>query len=344
MLEKDIINICIGILHKYSPLQKITYQENKFNKNRRNDGYLKLKADSGFTQFVVEVKRILKRPLPLNLFFENISRDKIPLIMAEYINSSIASELIKKRINFIDCQGNIFINIPNKIYIEVKGKKQEKQKEKQSTILFNPKGMQLLSILLNDESLLNNSLRNLQKMSGISLERTSKVIKELKENGYIWETKKNYFKFRNKKVIFERWIENYGERLRPKLLIGTYRISSKTSFQKIAQILKNKNLSFAYGGETGAEILSNYFQAGCIDLFIPEEQSVNVIEHLKLAPAKEYNVRLFNLYSEEIIFPDKSINIPTVIPILVYAELLYQENDRATEAADIIFNKYIKKY
>lgn len=334
LLKKDIICKCLQILKGFPPIKSIYH---------RTGHSLQITTGSDSFLFKFEVKGILKRPLPLNLFFENISKDKIPLILAEYINSSIANELINNRVNFVDCQGNVFLDIPGKIYIQVKGRKNKKQKEKQSTILFNPKGLQLLTILLNEEVLLNNSLRSLQKKAGISLERTSKVINELKENGYILQTKKNYYKFHNKKELLEKWLLNFGERLRPKLLIGTYKISPETDVQKIAQILKNKKIDFALGGETGAEVLSHYYRAGNIDLFIPEQQLLEVIKFLKLVPASESNVRLFNLFTKEIIFKDNSFSVPLVLPILIYAELLFQENDRAIETADIIYNKYVKE-
>ncbi|MCK4655018.1 MAG: hypothetical protein KAU01_11305 [Candidatus Cloacimonetes bacterium] len=339
MLEKDIVNKCIQIIKKYSPIKTISTKEINTYQNKRTDAFLNVTTDSGLVQFVVEVKRILKRPLPLNLFFENISEDKIPLIMAEYVNSSIADELIRKQVNFVDCQGNIFINIPGKIYIDVKGNKPEKQKEKQPTILFNPKGMQLLTILLNDESLLNNSLRSLQNMAGISLERTSKVMHELKENGYIWQTKKNNFKFRNKKVIFERWLENYGERLRPKLLLGTYRISP-TMWQQTADILKINNFKSVFTGGFGAEMLTQYYQAKIMDIFITENEVAKVKNKLRLLPAEDYNLRLFNLFSDEIIFKYNGENIAH--PLLIYAELIYQGGDRELETAEIIYNRYLK--
>ncbi len=245
--------------------------------------------------------------------------------------------------NFIDSQGNAFLNIPNQIYVDVQGNILKISKEKQATAIFQPKGLQLLPLLLTHEDASNYSLRDLAQMSGISLGRSGTIIKELKGTGFIIKSSRNKFEIHNKKKLFEKWVENYGERLRPNLLIGTYKISSKMDIQKIAQILKNSTIDFAFGGETGAEILSQYLKAGCIDLFIPEEKTMDVIKHLKLAPAKEYNMRLFNLYSDRLILQDKSFSVQLVLPIMMYAELLFQGNNRAIETAEMIFDKYIKE-
>ena len=342
MLEKEIIIKCSNIIREYPPILSITSIRNDISQNKRFDTLLDVKTETRVIQFIVKVKGILKRPLPLNLFFENISKDDFPLIMAEHINSSIAEELICKKINFVDCQGNIFMNIPGKIYIEVTGKNKKIQREKQTTILFNPKGMQLLSVLINNENLLANSLRNLQKIAGISLERAYRVMKELKENGYVVKIAKDKLVFDNKRNLIEKWLANYSERLRPKLLIGTYKISSHADIHKIAELLKGKKLGFAFGGGTGGEILTDYYRSGCMDIFIREEQSDEIIKELKLLPAKDYNVRLFKLFSKDIIFNNEQKESPLVLPLLIYAELLFMGTNREIETAKIIYNKYLK--
>ena len=341
MLEKEIINKCSDILKDYPPVRKINILHDISSKNKESNR-IKVLTDNGAIVFMTKVKGILKRPLPLGFFFENVPQNMFPLIMAEYINSSIAQDLILKNINFIDCQGNIFINIPAKIYIEVTGKNKEIQREKQTTILFNPKGMQLLSVLINNENLLANSLRNLQKIAGISLERAYRVMKELKENGYVVKIAKDKLVFDNKRNLIEKWLTNYSERLRPKLLIGTYKISSHADIHKIAELLKGKKLGFAFGGGTGGEILTDYYRSGCMDIFIREEQSDEIIKELKLLPAKDYNLRLFKLYSNEIIFWNDRIEYPLVLPLLIYAELLFMGTNREIETANMIFENYLK--
>jgi len=60
-------------------------------------------------------------------------------------------------------------------------------------------------------------------------------------------------------------------------------------------------------------------------------------------PAKDYNLRLFKLYSNEIIFWNDRIEYPLVLPLLIYAELLFMGTNREIETAKIIYNKYLKE-
>ncbi len=342
--EKNILNRCLERLKALAPVKEIKIKKSEINtKDHRIDGLLEVHIDKGKLLFVYEIRRIIKRPIPEQLYIYHKNSNENFILFAEYVNSSIAEDLKKNNVNFIDSQGNAFLNIPNQIYVDVQGNTLKISKEKQATAIFQPKGLQLLPMLLTHEDASNYSLRDLAQMSGISLGRTGTIINELKGAGFIIKSSRNKFEIHNKKKLFEKWVENYGERLRPNLLIGTYKISPKMDIQKLAQILKNNTIDFAFGGETGAEILTQYFRAGCIDLFIPEEKTMDVIKHLKLAPAKEYNMCFFNLYSGRLILQDKSFSVPLVLPIMMYAELLYQGNDRAIETAEIIFNKYIKK-
>ena len=341
--ENNILNQCLDRFRFLLPIKDIKVKKTEINdNNRRIDGLLEVMTEKGKSSFVFEVKRIIKRPIPFQLYQYQKNIDKNFILFAEYVNPSIAEDLKNHNVNFIDCQGNIFIHVPNHLYIDVQGNKLRIQKEKEVTAIFQPKGLQLLLLLLTREEALNLSLRELARISGNSLGRTSTIMKELKSRGYVLETAKNKYEFQEKKKLFDKWLENYGERLRPKLLIGTYRISSKKDIREINNILTEKKLNYAFGGGTGAEVLTNYYRANYIDIYIWEEQGDKIIKELKLLPAKDYNLRLFKLYSNEIIFRDYKIEYQLVLPLLIYAELLYIGNNRELETAKIIFDKYLK--
>ena len=70
LAEREIIDKCVKIIKSYSPIQAITSKEIITTQNRRSDTLLEVTTDRGSIQFLVEVKGILKRPLPLNLFLK----------------------------------------------------------------------------------------------------------------------------------------------------------------------------------------------------------------------------------------------------------------------------------
>lgn len=338
--EKNILRGCIEQLKLLPPIQEVSVLSiGKKLVDIKIDAEIVVVKENKNIEFYVEIKSILKRPIP-NILFE--LRDKVKgdiILFAEYINPSIAEDLKLKHLNFIDCQGNAFIHIENNLYIDIQGNKYQTIKEKESTTLFQPKGMQLLTLLLSKKYLVNYSFRDLAKISGNSLGKIAKLIKELRNEGYIINSNEGKYSIKDQKLIFNQWLDNYGGRLRPKLLIGTYRISAQSDYSMIAKALEENQ--FAFGGNAAAEILTNYQKADCIDIFIPTSDTMDVIKKIRLAPTQDYNVRLFNLFSDELI--DHSCKFPLVIPILIYAELLYQNNDRTRETARLIFDDHIKK-
>ena len=338
--ENEILHQCIERFRSLLPIKDIKVKKTEINdNNRRIDGLLEVITGKGKLFFVYEIKGIVKRPIPEQLIKNQNNNNETFILFAEYVNPYIAEDLKKKNVNFIDCQGNIFIHAPNHLYIDVQGNKLRIQKEKEVTAIFQPKGLQLLLLLLTREEALNLSLRELARISGNSLGRTSTIMKELKSRGYVLETAKSKYKFNEKKKLFDKWLENYGERLRPKLLLGTYRISP-TMWQQAVDILKISNLKSVFTGGFGAEMLTQYYQAKIMDIFITENEVAKVTNKLRLLPAEDYNLRLFNLFSDEIIFKYNGENIAH--PLLIYAELIYQGGDRELETAEIIYNQYLK--
>ena len=343
MNEEITLNRCVERLKKLIPAKEVNIlRRETLSYDTRVDGILEVVLDRGKIEFAYEVKNIMKRPIHTSLY-DNINTIDNFILFAEYVNSLIAEDLKKNKVNYVDSQGNAFLNIPNQIYVDVQGNTLKISKEKQATAIFQPKGLQLLSLVLTNKNAINYSLRDLAQMSSISLGRTVTIIKELKDAGFIIKSSNNKNKINKRKRLFDKWVENYGERLRPKLITGPYKISAKMNIQIISHTLNENSIDFAFGGETGAQILTQYYNADCIDLFVPKEKTMDVVKYLKLAPAEEYNVHLFNLYSDRLIFQDDAVSAPVVLPIMLYAELLFQGSDRAVETAEILFDKYIKK-
>jgi hypothetical protein len=57
-----------------------------------------------------------------------------------------------------------YTNIPNYIYVEIKGKKPEKTPDNESSTLFQPTGLQLLFVLLTDNELLRKGGKGTREM------------------------------------------------------------------------------------------------------------------------------------------------------------------------------------
>ncbi|MFH1941241.1 MAG: type IV toxin-antitoxin system AbiEi family antitoxin [bacterium] len=345
MLEEKIFNTCIEQLRLLPLIRKVTKRQSPTVKDTRVDAFLDLLTEKGTIQLAVEIKGVLKRPLPQHLAVMKNTLNIPLLLMSEYINPSIAEDLKRNRIHFIDCQGNAFIHIQDYLYVDIQGRKLLIPREKQATTLFQPTGLQLLFVLLTNPKQLNASIRTLKNDAGISYGQAQAGMKELNEKGLLIKSKERQYKFKDKKALFERWLSHYVDRLRPKLILGVFKIAPSVEFkipETLSLLFKNESNVFAIGGGLGADILIHYYRGPTTEIFIQPGLLERVKTGLKLIPAKDTNVTLLKLFSPRIIFKE-AIQSPVVHPLLIYAELLYQGGSRALETAEMIYNMYLKQ-
>ncbi len=345
MLEENIFNTCTKQLQNLPPIKNVKKSKSSTLKDTNVDNCIDVITDKGDIQFAVEIKGVLKRPLPQHL---GVMKNRLKvhfLLMSEYINPSIAKDLRQNNIHYIDCEGNAYINIKRYIYIDIQGRKKELSPEKQTTTLFQPTGLQLLFILLAYPDKLNASLRTLKNSASISYGQTQATMKELNEKAFVLKNKTGQQIFRDQKILLERWLGHYGDRLRPKLVLGSYKIAPSVEAKipaSLRLLFKNESDAFAIGGGLGADLLIHYYRGRTIEIFIKPNLLEKAKTELKLIPAKETNVTLLNLFSPRLIFQEYT-HSPVVHPLLIYAELLYQGGSRTLETAEMIYNTYLKK-
>lgn len=290
-----------------------------------------------------EVKGILKRPLPEHWLKMAKTTSSDHILFSRYVNPSISQDLIDNEINFVDTVGNVFLKIKDKIYVHITGKKISKSLQSQKSKLFYQKGLQLIICILINNELVNKSIRELAGEVNISTGWTSQLFNELQVKGYLQKESKKRYRLVKRQNLFEKWLVNYSDRLRPDLFMNSYKIppAIKNNFaDKIRQISQGK---YAFGGEYAAFELVRYFKPQKIDLFVKENQVEQLVKDLNLLPAKEEaDLMMFDLFSDQIIF--KSDNAPKNIvnPVFVYSELLHGDTERAHETAQLVYDNYIR--
>lgn len=337
--KKEIIRKCItGLEQIFQTLGK----EVKIEYNQKNERVC-IHTDNGILDFPIEVKTVLKRPLPDHLKVQKSANAEPILVMAEYINPSIAEDLIDQRFNYIDCQGNAHIYDQGKVLIHIQGKILRKEPERETTALFQPKGMQVLFVLLSDENRINDTIRNLARKSAVSVGRTVSVLKELKNKGYVRRIAGNRQRLIQRNELFESWLSNYGDRLRPSLVLGTYKIAPSVEHdlpKKMYSVFKGREDAYAVSGSLGANQIVRYYRGKTTEIFVKSEMADTIQKTLRLIPSQEPNVTLFNLFSPLIVF-EKEGEISIAHPLFLYAELMYQGGDRERETAQLIYDQFL---
>ncbi len=344
MEERKIFNDCLDQLKQLTPVTSVHVLKQVSQREMDYDARIKITAKKHTDSYNVIVKSVLKRPLASILQHQKRKNENV-LLFSKYVNTSIAEDLKKNGLQFIDTQGNVFLNIKNQVYIDIQGKKGAPIKEKISS-LYQPKGLQLLFILLSQPDTLNKPLRTIKDLADISYGQTQAGMKELKRKGLIYKDKNDKRHWTNKKELLEKWVTHYGDRLRPKLVRSTYKIMPSL-FDKVPDILTETipEPKWALGGSFGADILDPYYRGLHISLFVHTDIVEEIRKQLKMIPAQETNITLFNMFSDELIYKGKKKAPFVTHPLLLYAELLQQGafGSRAEETAQRIYQKYLKQ-
>ncbi len=347
MRHDRVIHAALERLRALPPIQGVKQISGARGQPRQEiDALVDIETDRGILGFVLEVKPVLKRPIPQHLSVQRKQTQRHFLLVSEYVNASIAESLKQEGINSIDSQGNAYIHVPGFIYVDVKGSKPDAQSEKRHTALFQPKGLQLLFILLTDRSAVNQTTRVLRARSGISQERTVSSMKELREKGLIHEIGRRQYEFTDRKTLLEQWLANYGDRLRPSLVLGSYRMPPSVQPQIpeiVMRVFANHPGSHAIGGSLGAHLLTRHYRGRTSEIFVQSDGINEVKRSLKLIPARDTDVTLLHLFSPEVVYHTERTPYSVAHPLLLYAELLYQGGEREREAAAVVYEKFLKR-
>ena len=344
MNEKEIFRECIDNLHGFQPVLAVTIREDlKTLREKGIDARIEIEFKNGHSPFGVEIQALLKRPLPAYLYQLAQSNNEPLIVMSAYINPSIAADLRSAGIQYIDVAGNAFLQIGDCIHIEVKGKKPAHPVQTVSGSLFQPKLMQLLAIFMLDPAAVNRTVRVLAERAGLSKDRVSVGLRLLKEKGWLIESGKTEYRLAGKRDLFDQWLMNYGERLRPKLVLGTYRMPPSVEInpeERLSAMFGERPGLYGFTGSLGADRLLHYYRGKTTEIFVSPEMADAIRKELKLMTSREPTVTLLNLFSPEIIF--RQVETAVAHPLFIYAELLYQGGDREREAARMVYDRYLR--
>lgn len=298
------------------------------------------------TQLAVEVKKWAQQA-NLGALAEQIKR--LPLdgiLVADYINLNMGKKLKGMGVQFIDTAGNAYINQPP-VYILVTGNKQGHAltgpKEGMNRA-FDTTGLKVIFGFLCNPLLVNATYREIAKFTDVALGTVGWVINGLKDVGFIVDRKKERHLV-NKRKLFDRWVEAYPEKLRPKQRVGEF-IADDPDWWGDFDL---EQYGAYWGGEVAAAKYTNYLQPQTITIYLPKEAGNTLLAKARLRKAFEFTVdgpgivRIFRPFWPDDV--DQQGNIEGLVhPILVYADLVATGDARNLETARMIYEQYIDKH
>ncbi|MFW5793762.1 MAG: type IV toxin-antitoxin system AbiEi family antitoxin [Bacteroidota bacterium] len=273
-------------------------------------------------------KEIREAQIPALLKLNN--ETERTLLIADTIYPFIKEALRRNEINYIDGDGNIYIN-DNEVFIFV-DKTTRKKLKPQPNRAFTNAGLKVVYNVLVNPELINLPYREIAKTADVALDTINKVFAALAEMNFIIRLNNKERKLHNGKELLNLWIANYNTKLRANIFLGNYRFANKNTNWKDCTLNQQKTL---WGGEVAANILTGYLQPEKLILYT-EEQINDLLKTLKIVPDEQGNITVYKKF-----WNAESIT-NTVPDILVYADLLHTGDPRNIETANIIYNERLK--
>jgi len=259
------------------------------------------------------------------------------LLITERLSPVMLERLKKVEIYAADAIGDLYVEGKD-LYLWASGKKPTKESRTMGNRgrAFLPAGLKVLFALLTDKKLLAADYRTIAQRTGVSLGAIGPILNDLATGHFLVQDDTGR-RLMNTAMLTERWITAFAERLRPTLLMGTYR--------PLKEPLNLKTLAFSkdifLGNEAAAEHGEHLLKAGTITLY-SKQDPIEIVKQLRLIPDPQGTVELLKPFWDMDWFAETPEYQKGIVPyFLIYADLIASGYDRNFTAARSIHEHYL---
>lgn len=264
------------------------------------------------------------------------------LLLTEYINPVLAEQFRKAGLQYLDTQGNVFIQQPG-YFLLIQGRKKTAAQKPQPGA-FTRTGMLLVFMLLKKPNLLEATYRQLAGELAISLGKLTAIMQELSDLGYLARHKqgrRELRQLRQPEQLMQTWIENYPQQLQRHLQKETFTSDQPDCFERIDAA----GLPLVWGGEVAAaRYTQGYLQPQKALVYISGAHLPGLLRQARLRKIKpgEHPDRVIDVV--EPFLPLEMLQgsqNDLADPLLVYAELVSSLEPRNLEAARRLYEHHL---
>jgi len=290
------------------------------------------------------------------------------VIMTPYVSGPLSSRLRESGIYYVDGCGNLFLEMAGKHGTQhvalfggnVPGRQRPAERA------WRAQSYQVLFTLLAEPKLLSASVRQVANEAEVSTTPVLQVRDKLVQLGFAGETKAGLVWTPGGTTrAREFWLRGYQSTLRPNLLIQRYRPRKELSVADLEgdiDLRLGKRFIWRWGGAAAAYRLDRYYRGNLtvVHIHSPKVDKAAVASALQMLPdpggqvvvLRSPGIHAFALGRAQSILPllpktearDALVHTTqpwTVHPLLVWAELLEEGNDRASEAATELAARFL---
>lgn len=278
------------------------------------------------------------RPATIPRIIEQIeAARKVPscdqaIVLTDYVSASLAETLRAARVSFVDSVGNAHLTGLGQISVFHTGNRPPRRRPTHGQY-FTESGAKILFFLLRHGPRIRATYRDMQAATGVSLDKISKVLNELAKDRLVTVRARGEYEIADANAVLERWSGTFAAKLEPRILLGEYRSAAGNDFPTLIEMTAAAGLSVVVGGDLAAGWLTDHLRPATVRLYVPEEAQPAVQRNLKLAPARDGNIELCQMFARDLGHSCDEHGVILAHPLVVYAELMSGDDVRLGETA-----------
>ena len=324
-----ILNNAIHNLDKNIP---INWEWKTIDKREEKgvDGQISITLNNQTNILFVEIKKDVKNHQLFNIFNY---KDKFInfLLVAEKLYPKVKKELRENRVNYLEGNGNVYINTDN-LFLYIDTNEATKTQKEKGNRAFTKTGLKVIFQFLLKPKLINQTQREIAEITNVALDNIPLIINGLLETNLIVRLNKNEYVINNYEELLNKWITEFEQTLKPTLFKQRFRLQNRNQDWKTILLNTDKTV---WGGEPAGDIITNHLRPEKFTLYT-KETTKDIILNYKILPDDEGEIAVYDM------FWDNNYNTNTAPHELVYADLMITDDKRCKETAKLIFNEYIK--
>lgn len=313
----------------------------------RPDGRIDLVLETGRHRLLAEVKRSIKgrEGAIIHQILTMQQHLGVPVVLVTpHVPRPMGERLARQGVNFADCAGNAHLRLPHHTVLILGKPAPRAHLRQRQRVAVTTAWMRIAYAFLTrpDHPW---TTRKLQKATGVAIGHAAELMAGLRNQGLVRRAaKRGPHVALDPPRLAQRWVEEYGAALRPRLMLGTYAplhddLEGLVERWKAAVLAPGR---WALTGTWGARQLVGFYAGDRLALFV-EPPAHRWAQTLGIVPDDRGPVTLLApvapLQWEDTTAPP----LPVAPPLLVYTELLYLGEERAREQAQLVARAHLKE-
>ena len=330
----DILERACKMVQKHAELRFGPFTQAPGPRHEFPDGLIDIEHEGKSQQYAVEIKPLLHSAGIPHLGQRVAESDKPLLVVTASVTSAQGRALKTAGIQFMDTAGNCWLDLP-RLCLLVLGNKGEIEVRPASRRGLSAAAVRLVFHCLADPTggFLNRPYREIADLTGVSLGSVTSIRATLYSMGFLNQSETG-IGLSKRRDLLERWVVAYGDRVRPKLIVGRYRASVQDWWKSVSL---DPSVAL-WGGEVAGARLTGYLKPEIVSIYRFSGLNHLILKHdLRMDPGG--NVEILDAFWRSSDLRDGDC----VHPLLAYADLLSSDSDRNVETARMLYEQRLRK-